>query len=70
MTLRDVLTDDLIRDWAGPRYYERGEGYFFEDGVLHLSERNQWSVRINDQYRICFVFRSGDACQVEIVDYH
>jgi len=41
MTLRDVLTDDLIRDWAGPRYYERGEGYFFEDRVVHLSQRNQ-----------------------------
>jgi len=30
----------------------------------------QWSIRINDQYRICFAFRSGDAFQVEIVDYH
>ena len=41
MTLREVLTDDLIREWAGPAYYGRGEGYFFEDRVLHLSERNQ-----------------------------
>lgn len=41
MTLREVLTDDIVRDWAGPRYYARGEGYFFEDRVLHLSERNQ-----------------------------
>jgi proteic killer suppression protein len=30
----------------------------------------QWSIRIHDQYRVCFVFRSGDAFQVEIVDYH
>jgi proteic killer suppression protein len=30
----------------------------------------QWSVRINDQYRICFIFRSGDAYDVRIVDYH
>ena len=30
----------------------------------------QWSIRINDQFRICFVFRTGDAYQVEIVDYH
>ena len=30
----------------------------------------QWSIRINDQFRICFVFRAGDAYQVEIVDYH
>ena len=30
----------------------------------------QRSIRINDQYRICFVWRSGNAYQVEIVDYH
>ncbi len=30
----------------------------------------QRSVRINDRYGICFVFRAGDAYQVEIVDYH
>lgn len=30
----------------------------------------QYSIRINDQYRICFTWRSGDAFQVEIVDYH
>ena len=29
-----------------------------------------WSIRINDQYRICFAFRAGDAYHVEIVDYH
>ena len=30
----------------------------------------QYSIRINDQYRICFVSRNGSAFQVEIVDYH
>lgn len=30
----------------------------------------QHSIRINDQYRICFVWRDGDAHDVEIVDYH
>ena len=30
----------------------------------------QWSLRINDQYRICFQWRDGDAYEVEIVDYH
>jgi toxin HigB-1 len=30
----------------------------------------QYSIRINDQYRICFVWRDGDAFEVEIVDYH
>ncbi|MBU0608932.1 MAG: type II toxin-antitoxin system RelE/ParE family toxin [Armatimonadetes bacterium] len=28
------------------------------------------SIRINDQWRICFVWRGGDAYEVEIVDYH
>jgi proteic killer suppression protein len=30
----------------------------------------QHSIRINDQWRICFEWRGGDAYQVEIVDYH
>jgi proteic killer suppression protein len=30
----------------------------------------QYSVRINDQWRICFVWRGGDAHDVEICDYH
>jgi toxin HigB-1 len=30
----------------------------------------QRSIRINDQWRICFEWRDGDAHQVEIVDYH
>jgi len=30
----------------------------------------QYSIRINDQWRICFAWRGGDAYDVEIVDYH
>ncbi len=30
----------------------------------------QWSIRINDQWRICFGWRDGNAHNVEIVDYH
>jgi proteic killer suppression protein len=30
----------------------------------------QYSIRINDQWRICFVWKQGDALDVEIVDYH
>lgn len=30
----------------------------------------QYSIRINDQWRICFEWQEGDAYQVEIVDYH
>lgn len=32
--------------------------------------KNQWSISINDQYRICFKFENGNATDVEIVDYH
>jgi proteic killer suppression protein len=30
----------------------------------------QYSIRINDQWRICFDWQDGDAYDVEIVDYH
>ena len=30
----------------------------------------QYSVRVNDQWRICFAWRDGDAYDVEICDYH
>jgi proteic killer suppression protein len=30
----------------------------------------QFSIRVNDQWRICFRWRDGDAYNVEIVDYH
>jgi proteic killer suppression protein len=32
--------------------------------------RGQWSIRINNQWRVCFRFEGGDAFDVEIVDYH
>ena len=32
--------------------------------------KGQYSIRINDQWRICFVWEQGDASHVEIVDYH
>lgn len=37
---------------------------------LHGKREGQHSVRINDQWRICFVWRDGDAYEVEITDYH
>jgi len=30
----------------------------------------QYSIRVNEQYRICFRWREGDAYEVEITDYH
>ena len=38
--------------------------------ALKGSREGQYSVRINDQWRICFVWRNGEAWDVEIVDYH
>jgi len=38
--------------------------------ALRGDRDGQWSIRINDQWRICFVWKSGDAFEVEIVDYH
>ena len=32
--------------------------------------KGQYSIRINDQWRICFIRKDGDAYDVEIVDYH
>jgi len=37
---------------------------------LKADRIGQYSIRINDQYRICFVWQDTDASQVEIVDYH
>jgi len=37
---------------------------------LSGARRGQYSIRINDQWRVCFVWRDGDAYDVEIVDYH
>lgn len=38
--------------------------------LLKGKRAGQWSIRINDQWRICFGWREGDATDVEIADYH
>jgi proteic killer suppression protein len=38
--------------------------------VLAGDRKGQYSIRINDQYRICFEWKEPDAYNVEIVDYH
>jgi toxin HigB-1 len=37
---------------------------------LKRGRAGQWSIRINNQWRVCFRFESGHAFDVEIVDYH
>jgi len=38
--------------------------------ALKGNRRGQYSIRINDQWRICFRYEDGEAIDVEIVDYH
>jgi proteic killer suppression protein len=38
--------------------------------ALKGKRQGQWSIRINDQWRICFRVEAGNAFDVEIVDYH
>jgi len=38
--------------------------------ALKDDRTGQYSISINDQWRICFVFMDGDAYDVEITDYH
>lgn len=37
---------------------------------LKGERKNQWAMTVNARWRICFEFRSGDAYEVEIADYH
>lgn len=38
--------------------------------ALKRDRKGQHSIRINDQWRVCFVWTGNDAINVEIVDYH
>jgi toxin HigB-1 len=38
--------------------------------ALKRDRKGQHSIRINDQWRVCFVWTGSDATEVEIVDYH
>ncbi|HVY08150.1 MAG TPA: type II toxin-antitoxin system RelE/ParE family toxin [Burkholderiales bacterium] len=37
---------------------------------LKGNRKGQWSIRVNEQWRVCFRFEDGDAFDFEIVDYH
>lgn len=37
---------------------------------LSGDREGQWSVRVNNQWRICFIFVNGDAFDVALIDYH
>ncbi|MGC2474585.1 MAG: type II toxin-antitoxin system RelE/ParE family toxin [Candidatus Sulfotelmatobacter sp.] len=60
--LRQIESATELRDLAAP------PGNYLE--ALRGDRKGEHSIRINDQWRICFVWRGGDAYDVEIVDYH
>jgi proteic killer suppression protein len=60
--LRQLDSAAELRDLASP------PGNRLE--ALHGDRTGEHSIRINDQWRICFSWREGDAYNVEIVDYH
>ncbi len=60
--LRQLDAAAQLRDLAAP------PGNRLE--ALHGAREGQHSIRINDQWRICFVWQDGNAYDVEIVDYH
>ena len=37
---------------------------------LHGDRKGQYSIRINDQWRVCFMWKNNNAYDVEITDYH
>lgn len=57
--LDSISTLESLRAWPGLRFEK-----------LSGNRKGQFSIRINDQYRICFRFETGNAFDVEIVDYH
>ena len=70
-SFRDKGTRALFRDERVPRWdaLERvPPGNRLE--ALKGARKGQFSIRINDEWRICFAWQDGDALDVEIVDYH
>ena len=60
--LRQVDSATELRDLVAP------PGNRLE--ALHGDREGQYSIRINGQWRLCFIWREGNAYDVEIVDYH
>jgi proteic killer suppression protein len=65
IALRKLLQLDAARDLADMRV---PPGNRLEQ--LKGDRAGQWSIRINDQWRICFRWDGKDAHEVEIADYH
>jgi proteic killer suppression protein len=78
-SFRDPRTESLFNDLDVPRFRaiervaRRRLLYLYQARRLEAlkgDRKGQHSIRINDQWRICFRWKDGDAFDVEIVDYH
>jgi proteic killer suppression protein len=60
LTMVEAVTE--IRELATPpsNHLEKLKG----------DRKGQWSVRVNDKYRICFKWQNRQACEIEFTDYH
>ena len=65
---RVALRRLLVLDGAETLGSLKGPGLSLE--ALKRERKGQHSIKINDQWRVCFVWRDGDAYNVEIADYH
>jgi proteic killer suppression protein len=60
--LRDIDAAEVVDDLRVP------PGNRLEQ--LKGDRAGQWSIRVNDQWRLCFKWKGNDAWDVELVDYH
>ncbi len=83
---QDVFERRPVRRWPGPLQRIALRKLLILDAAENLGDlrvppgnrlekltgnrAGQYSIRVNDQWRICFHWRDGDAHEVEIVDYH
>jgi proteic killer suppression protein len=68
------LQKAVLRKLSQLHFSERLEDLAIPPGnrlePLSGDRKGQHSIRINDQYRVCFVWDGGDAYEVEVIDYH
>jgi len=73
--LSRLLTAPVAMAWGDVWQWFDGSGRIVHQGYRIVHARltfnaTRHSIRINDQWRICFEWADGDALNVEIVDYH
>lgn len=65
---RVALRRLLLLNQASSLHDLKGPGLGLE--ALRGDRKGQQSIRINERYRVCFIWKSGHAYEVEIADYH